>query len=75
MELIVKEFSHLNLKDNEVYLLGDFNPIQDGRFWNCSWMGVGGGGRGVWQKSPPSIKSVTHILQGVKYPTFKYPTF
>ena len=25
MELIVKRFSLLNLKDNEIYLLGDFN--------------------------------------------------
>ena len=25
MELIVKSFSLLNLKDNEIYLLGDFN--------------------------------------------------
>ena len=25
MELIVKALSHLNLKDNEIYLLGDFN--------------------------------------------------
>ena len=25
MELIVKDFSHSNLKDNEIYLLGNFN--------------------------------------------------
>ena len=25
MRLIVKDFSHLNLKDNEIYLLGNFN--------------------------------------------------
>ena len=25
MELIVKDSSHLNLKDNEIYLLGNFN--------------------------------------------------
>ena len=32
-----------------------FIPIQDGLFPGCSWMG--------WWKRPPSIKSVTHILQ------------
>ena len=25
MQLIVKGFSHLNLKDNKIYLFGDFN--------------------------------------------------
>ena len=25
MDLILKGFSHLNLKDDEIYLLGDFN--------------------------------------------------
>ena len=36
-----------------------FNPIQDGPFWVCSWMGVEEGGS---QKSSlPKI--VTHILQ------------
>ena len=25
MELIVKDYSHLNLKDNEIHLLGDLN--------------------------------------------------
>ena len=39
-------------------LLNLFKPIQDGHFWGCSWMG---GGQG--QKDPPSLKSVTHILQ------------
>ena len=33
MELIVKSFSLLNLKDNEIYLLGDFhiNLLQNGK--------------------------------------------
>ena len=32
MESIVKGFSHLNLKNNEIYLLGDFNTnlLQNG---------------------------------------------
>ena len=34
-----------------------FNPIQDGLFRGCSQMGE------VGQKGPPSLKSVTHILQ------------
>ena len=33
------------------------NPIQDGLFRGCSRMGGGG------KKAPPSLKSVTHILQ------------
>ena len=37
----------------------NFNPIQDGLSWACSWIGEGGGGG----KVPPSLKSVTHILQ------------
>ena len=37
------------------------NPIQDGHFLVCSRMGDGGGGGG--KKGPPSLKSVTHILQ------------
>ena len=33
MELIVKSFSLLNLKDNEIYLLGDFNIVlQNGNY-------------------------------------------
>ena len=36
------------------------NPIQDGPFRGCSWIGGGGGEGG---KKPPSLKSVTHILQ------------
>ena len=34
MELIVKGFSHLNLKDNEIYLLSDFNInlLQNGNY-------------------------------------------
>ena len=34
MELIVKDFSHLNLKDNKIYLLGDFiiNLLQNGNY-------------------------------------------
>ena len=34
MELIVKGFSHLNLKDNEIYLLSDFNInlLQNGSY-------------------------------------------
>ena len=34
MELIVKSFSLLNLKDNEIYLLGDFNTnlLQNGNY-------------------------------------------
>ena len=34
MELIVKDFSHLNLKDNEINLLGNFNInlLQNGNY-------------------------------------------
>ena len=34
MELIIKDFSHLNLKDNKIYLLGDFiiNLLQNGNY-------------------------------------------
>ena len=34
MELIAKGFSHINLKDNEIYLLGDFNInlLQNGNY-------------------------------------------
>ena len=34
MELIVKSFSVLNLKDNEIYILGDFNInlLQNGNY-------------------------------------------
>ena len=34
MELIFKGFSHLNLKDDEIYLLGDFNInlLQNGNY-------------------------------------------
>ena len=34
MELIVKGFSNLNLKDNKIYLLGDFNInlLQNGNY-------------------------------------------
>ena len=34
MVLMVKKFSHLNLKDNEIYLLGDFNInlFQNGKY-------------------------------------------
>ena len=34
MELIIKSFSLLNLKDNEIYLLGDFNInlLQNGNY-------------------------------------------
>ena len=34
MELIVKSFSVLNLKDNQIYLLGDFNInlLQNGNY-------------------------------------------
>ena len=34
MNLIVKGFSHLNLKDNEIYLLGYFiiNLLQNGNY-------------------------------------------
>ena len=35
-----------------------FNPIQDGTFQGCSWMGVGKN-----ETPPPSLKSLTHILQ------------
>ena len=35
----------------------DLNPIQDGHIWGCSRMGGGG------VKRPPSLKSITHILQ------------
>ena len=34
----------------------NFNPIQDGLFWGFSRMEGGA-------KRPPSLKSVTHILQ------------
>ena len=33
------------------------NSIQDGLFWDCLWIGGGGSFR------PPSLKSVTHVLQ------------
>ena len=39
-------------------LKGYVNPIQDGLFRGCSRMGRRGR-----QKAPPSLKSVTHILQ------------
>ena len=34
MELFVKDFSHLSLKDNEIYLFGDFNInlLQNGKY-------------------------------------------
>ena len=34
MELLVKSFSLINLKDNEIYLLGDFNNnlLQNGNY-------------------------------------------
>ena len=34
MELVVEKFSNLNLKDNEIYLLGDFNInlFQNGKY-------------------------------------------
>ena len=34
MDLMVEKFSNLNLKDNEIYLLGDFNinPFQSGNY-------------------------------------------
>ena len=35
------------------------NPIQNGPLWSCSQVKGGGGG----EKVPPSLKSVTHILQ------------
>ena len=40
----------------QMYFIRYFNPIQDGHFWGCSR-------RGGLPKSPPSLKSVTHILQ------------
>ena len=46
---------HKDLAQNEMNK-GRFNPIQDGLFWGCSRMGES-------QKGPPSLKSVTHILQ------------
>ena len=46
--------ANLEIIDNG-YQIPFFNPIQDGLFWGCSRM---------WgQKAPPSLKSVTHILQ------------
>ena len=41
MELIVKSFSLLNLKDNEIYLLGDFNAnlLKNGNYiLNRKWL-------------------------------------
>ena len=35
------------------------NPIQNGPLWSCSQVKGGGGS----EKVPPSLKSVTHILQ------------
>ena len=34
MDLMVEKFSNLNLKDNEIYLLGDFNVnlFQSGKY-------------------------------------------
>ena len=58
-----KEFVYLNPRGNInlVHFRGhdNFNPIQGGHFWGCSWMGGGGGGG----KKAPSLKFVTHILQ------------
>ena len=57
-----KEFVYLNPRGNInlVHFRGhdNFNPIQGGLFWGCSWMGGGAGG-----KKAPSLKFVTHILQ------------
>ena len=39
-------FKQLSLNINPI------NPIQDGPFWGCSWMGVGGWG--VGDKKAPS---------------------
>ena len=50
-------------KDNE----SNLNPIQDGLFQGHSQMGEGGGA-----KSPPSIKSVTHILQSCKLGSYTF---
>ena len=40
-----------------------FNPTQDEPFQDCSWMRVREGGGGGENKKPPSLKSVTDIIQ------------
>ena len=54
-----KEFVYLNPRGNInlVHFRGhdNFNPIQGGHFWGCSWMGGGAGG-----KKAPSLKFVTY---------------
>ena len=49
------------------FLNHEFNPIQDGHFWDCLQMGEGG-----WAKRPPSLKSVTHILQWYNWAVIPY---
>ena len=50
-------FENPVLKNFLIQYKTTLNPIQDGLFWGCSWMEGGG------QKGPPSLKSVTHMLQ------------
>ena len=51
MELIVKRFSLLNLKDNEIYLLGDFNInlLQNGIYI------LNRKGMAAWQEPVPTL--------------------
>ena len=51
------------------FLNHEFNPIQDGHFWDCFQMGEGGG---EGAKRPPSLKSVTHILQSYNWAVIPY---
>ena len=55
----VDEYKSVEIRWITLYVIAAnvtyFNPIQDGLFWGCSQMGVA--------NRPPSLKSVTHILQ------------
>ena len=56
---------HIDFKGKSCIILARivlicFNPVQDGLFRGCSRMGDGGG---CVAKRPPSLKSVTPILQ------------
>ena len=51
-----REKIQLNWETITFFMNDYFNPIQDGIFWGCSWMGAGG-------FVSPSLKSVTYILQ------------
>ena len=54
----MKNFKTILKMEKTIIKCGDINPIQDGFFWGCSWMG---GGAGLF--GPSSLKSATQILQ------------